>query len=65
MSQQLNITALKELDPQAIGPVVQDRNSYFQIKRILDLILAISALILLSPVMSISPVPTRSGRVNG
>jgi lipopolysaccharide/colanic/teichoic acid biosynthesis glycosyltransferase len=53
MSQQLNITALKELDPQAIGPVVQDRNSYFQIKRILDLILAISALILLSPLMSL------------
>ena len=53
MSQQLNITALKELDPQAIAPVIQDRGSYFRFKRILDLTIALWASVLLLPLMAL------------
>lgn len=53
MSQQLNITALKELDPQAIAPVVKDRSSYFKIKRIVDLVIALAASFLLLPFLAL------------
>lgn len=56
MGQQLNITAHKELDPQAIAQVEQDQYSYFRIKRILDLIIALSALIFLFPFMGVIAV---------
>lgn len=53
MQQGITIDILREIDPQALFPVQSNRNMYYVNKRILDIFVALVALIILSPMMLI------------
>jgi lipopolysaccharide/colanic/teichoic acid biosynthesis glycosyltransferase len=53
MQQGITIDVLREIDPQALFPVQSSRNMYYVYKRILDIFVALIALLLLSPLMLI------------
>jgi lipopolysaccharide/colanic/teichoic acid biosynthesis glycosyltransferase len=51
MRAEFSFNNLREFDPNAVGPVMADRAGYYFAKRLLDLSLAVIALIILSPLM--------------
>ena len=51
METEIRVNFLRELDPYALGLVVEGRSGYYLAKRAFDFCLAILALILLSPLM--------------
>ena len=53
MQQEISFDLLQKIDPQALNFVVKNRNLYYFSKRILDISIALFALLLLSPLMAI------------
>ncbi|HLE52885.1 MAG TPA: sugar transferase [Anaerolineales bacterium] len=51
MQKEFTIEDLERVDPFALNPLVKDRSTYFVLKRLLDLSLTISALVILLPVL--------------
>ena len=52
--QKISIEQLRRIDPLAIGLSIPNRNSYFLLKRLLDLTITLLALIVLAPVILIT-----------
>jgi lipopolysaccharide/colanic/teichoic acid biosynthesis glycosyltransferase len=50
---ELSFEQVHELDPLAVSPIQVDRSAYFFCKRALDLVLTVTALVLLLPVMAL------------
>lgn len=51
MIQQVSLDTLKKLDYLAISPLMRDRTVYYFFKRVLDLTISISVLVLMGPIM--------------
>ena len=51
MHQLISLDLARQFDPAALSPLTKDRTLYFFFKRLLDLTLAISALVLLGPLL--------------
>jgi lipopolysaccharide/colanic/teichoic acid biosynthesis glycosyltransferase len=54
--QQVSLNLLQQFDPLALSPLVRDRTYYHFFKRVLDLVVATLALVILSPVMALIAV---------
>ena len=53
MQREISFDLLRELDPQALRPIAEGRTIYYFSKRVLDLILAVPALLCLSPLLAV------------
>jgi lipopolysaccharide/colanic/teichoic acid biosynthesis glycosyltransferase len=56
MRQQVSLDLLRRFDPLAVSPLTRDHTAYRLFKRVLDVILATLALVILSPVMALIAV---------
>ena len=53
MDQQISLELLSKFDPLALGPLTKDRSGYYLSKRILDLTIAIPAIVILLPLLAL------------
>jgi lipopolysaccharide/colanic/teichoic acid biosynthesis glycosyltransferase len=53
MSQEISLDLLRKFDPLALSPLTIDRSGYYIVKRILDLTIAIFALVIILPLLAL------------
>jgi lipopolysaccharide/colanic/teichoic acid biosynthesis glycosyltransferase len=51
--QQVSLDLVRRFDPDAVSPLTRDRATYYLLKRVLDVVVATLALVILSPAMAV------------
>jgi lipopolysaccharide/colanic/teichoic acid biosynthesis glycosyltransferase len=59
MSQEISLELLRKFDPYALSPLREDRIVYFSIKRIMDITITISALLIFLPLIALIAILIR------
>jgi lipopolysaccharide/colanic/teichoic acid biosynthesis glycosyltransferase len=57
--ERVSLAELQRFDPLAVGPLTRDRPGYYFVKRVLDVVISVIALIILAPVLLLVALVTR------